>query len=542
MAYTVNNPSVRRAITAQADLWEGSNLITTFTKDGAIKTIDIQRVGAENKFFGFGITQRLNIHLVDAKREININTTHRLKISLNGKEYPYFFVTEVNRDENTNELSVTAYDAIYMAANYSATGLELGNDYTLVDYINAAQKFLNDYGYYVGSTEILFPQQFNLSYQGGANFDGTETLRDALTAVAEVTGSIYYLKMDNGAQRLVFAQLVKDVANAIHICKDEYFTLSARTNKRLVTIQSTTELEDNIYASTGLSGTTQIIRTNPFLDLHEDRPFIVQGLIDTLGNLTIAQLDCDWRGDTSIMDFYNPITITTKDDDVITTYLFDDTIIYDGGLKEKITWHYENVTEIESLSNNSASLGEALKETFAKVDKVNQQIDLVASKTEANEKALAALQLTTGNINVSVQEVQKYAEEGFGAVSEEITTLSKKVEASMTADEVQIMITKEHSQGTNRVVTDTGFTFDSDGLTIEKSGSEMKTLITEDGMRVYRDDMEVLIANNEGVQAANLHANTYLIIGETSRFEDYEKEGELRTGCFWIGGVSYYGE
>jgi len=44
------------------------------------------------------------------------------------------------------------------------------------------------------------------------------------------------------------------------------------------------------------------------------------------------------------------------------------------------------------------------------------------------------------------------------------------------------------------------------------------------------------VANKDGVDAKDLHAKTYLIIGEgegRSRFEDYSPN---RTGCFWIGG------
>ena len=69
-------------------------------------------------------------------------------------------------------------------------------------------------------------------------------------------------------------------------------------------------------------------------------------------------------------------------------------------------------------------------------------------------------------------------------------------------------------------------------LTVEKDNSEMKTQITEDGMTVYQENTGVLIANNNGVEARNLHANTYLIIGTNSRFEDF---GPDRTACFWIG-------
>ena len=62
----------------------------------------------------------------------------------------------------------------------------------------------------------------------------------------------------------------------------------------------------------------------------------------------------------------------------------------------------------------------------------------------------------------------------------------------------------------------------------------MKTQITEDGMTVYKNNESVLVANNVGVEAVNLHATTYLIIGNNSRFENYN---DTRTGCFWIGGV-----
>lgn len=76
------------------------------------------------------------------------------------------------------------------------------------------------------------------------------------------------------------------------------------------------------------------------------------------------------------------------------------------------------------------------------------------------------------------------------------------------------------------------FSFNEDGFSISKSGSEIKTQITEDGMKVYKNNQSVLEANNKGVDAQNLRATTYLIIGENSRLENYAGN---RTGCFWIG-------
>jgi hypothetical protein len=48
----------------------------------------------------------------------------------------------------------------------------------------------------------------------------------------------------------------------------------------------------------------------------------------------------------------------------------------------------------------------------------------------------------------------------------------------------------------------------------------------------YGSTVEMLAATSAGVDATNLHAKTYLIVGGRSRFENY---GASRTGCFWIG-------
>lgn len=58
----------------------------------------------------------------------------------------------------------------------------------------------------------------------------------------------------------------------------------------------------------------------------------------------------------------------------------------------------------------------------------------------------------------------------------------------MTDEDVTIKIQQELDNGVSKVTTATGFTFDETGLTVEKSDSEMKTQITEDGMVVTKDN------------------------------------------------------
>ena len=120
-----------------------------------------------------------------------------------------------------------------------------------------------------------------------------------------------------------------------------------------------------------------------------------------------------------------------------------------------------------------------------------------------------------------------------GSLDGRITTIEQ------TNDSLDIRVNSLESKNTtaDRVQTTTGYTLDSDGLTIYKSGHEMKNLLDNTGMYVTRSGDEILTANNEGVTAINLTARQYLIVGSNSRFEDYSKDTDTkRTACFYIGG------
>lgn len=133
----------------------------------------------------------------------------------------------------------------------------------------------------------------------------------------------------------------------------------------------------------------------------------------------------------------------------------------------------------------------------------------------------------------TVETVEKTLNDRMDGVDESVSTLTSQVEAKMTADEVTLAIKRELIDGIDSVKTTTGYTFDDKGLTVSKTGTEMETQITEDGMQVFRNKMPVLTANSKGVDGHRLEASTYLIVGGRSRFENYEVN---RTGCFWVGG------
>lgn len=522
-----------RKITARVEVYNASALVDTFTYSDKLISVSIERVCEEGKFFGFGICQKLNVKILDSNREIDYLTTqHSIKIAFGtGSEYVYttptFYITQSRRDENTNELTIYGYDLIYDAAARYTSELPISAPYSPLDLAAVCATVLGASGTDIkglGSGETCFSKV----YQGGANFEGTESLRDALNDIAEATQTIYYVDANN---KLVFKRLDKDASADLSITKAKYSTLDSSNSRRLGTIVHVTELGDNISASTTQTGSTQYVRDNAFWTMLDSTEIstMVEDAVAAVGGLTINQFECSWRGN-FLLEIGDKIALTTKDDSIVMSFVLDDTIEYNGAFSEQTGFTYDD-DEAETADNPS-SLGDVLKQTYAKVDKAEKQIELVAGDVQENSSKISAISLNTDSILASVEEINKNTNNRLDATDESIVSLTERLNTTISADALDIKIQEVLNDGVTSITTERGFTLNDEGLTISHSDSDMTTLVTEDGITVSKGSQVMLTANNQGVDAANLHANTYLIIGEYSRFEDY---GNGRTGCFWVG-------
>ncbi len=522
-----------RTVKAKVELYNGSTLANTFRYNDDLIKIQLERTGESGKFFGFGIIQKAVVNIRDINRAYNAVKGDAIKVYLGADDmeidyntsqpyFPTFYIEDVKRDEKTNELTITAYDALYSATGKTIGDISLYSEgYSLHYAITVANDLLG--------LEVAPQLDYiaDYDYPAGANIEGSETVKEILNAAAEMTQSIYYI---DGTNTLVFKPLDYSGASVLRITKADYMELTSEDSRTLAAICSATELGDNIIAESGLEGETQYIRDNPFLELREDVETILATGLDALAGATITPFTLKWRGN-YLLECGDKIEIETKDGNYISSYIITDSMTYKGGFSQNTSWEY-SANSAES-ANNPATLGKALKQTYARVDKANKQIEIVASETSANSEAVSSLQLNTESISASVSSLQQTTADTIEGVNTELANLKKTVESSVTSEQVSLQIKQELTSGADKVITTTGFKFDDSGLTINKSGSEMKTQITEDGMLVFRDNTEVLTADNVGVKATNLHATTYLIIGTNSRFENY---GNNRTGCFWIGG------
>lgn len=483
---TENSPSKPRA---RVELYNGSALLNIYSEADYLQGFNIERIGTEGKFFGFGVCHKITAILGDYEKKIDLTGANRLELAygmdtdfLNA--YPYFNIAEIVRDEATKEYTITAYDALATASTHTAAELVLpARELTIKDYAVACASVLG----LPLNAEGVQDNAFNLSCGYSANFEGTESVRDVLDDIAEATQTIYYI---NNNWELVFKRLDKDGAALVTITNDNSMNIRAGETKTLTGITHATELGDNVNATTGEEGVTQYVRDNAFWELRDDIAEILETAVERVGGMSNGIFSADWFGN-YLLEIGDKIEVQT-DDGTIYSYVLNDVISYSGIVLEQTMWTYASNADEHATPS---TLGEAIKLTFARVDKVNKQIELVASESAETKENMASLLLTT--------------------------------------EDLKIAIKQSETDGAKKVETETGFKFDANGLEVSKTGSEMSTRITEDGMKVYRDNTEVLSADHEGVNAANLHATTYLIIGNNSRFEDYEG---TRTACFWIGG------
>ena len=398
-----------------------------------LKSFEIQRIAEDSKFFGQVVKHRVNLKMFPhSSRDYHEMVSFTLGL-YDGETsltiYPYnFYPTEINYDEVNKVYSITAYDKIQELENHTISEISITAPYTIKQLIDAIQsQFIDRF-----NTATLINIDNNLSslsYAEGANFEPTETIVDCLRYIAEVLNAVCYM----GAGGLVFKRLDKDGAAAGTITKSDYFQLKAGNNKRLGKIIFSSELGDNIEASTVAAGSTQVLYDNPFLNMRDDQQDIVDLMLADCGGLLIGTFELEWRANL----YYNigdKLQIELADNQCLTTYLLDEVITFDGSLKSKLRFFWDSNKET-TVQANPSTLGEVIKNTYAKVDKVNKQIELVANEVEADTSRISALEISTSGITASVAAITS----SVAANATNISAISSSV-ATNISDIAQLKI------------------------------------------------------------------------------------------------------
>ena len=148
------------------------------------------------------------------------------------------------------------------------------------------------------------------------------------------------------------------------------------------------------------------------------------------------------------------------------------------------------------ISNLKLEIGNKATDWTPAPEDAAEEIEKLNATADTTEERVATLETDTDSISASVSNIETSTNEALSGIQSDVVSLTEKVNASVTASDVQIAIQSELSNGVSKVTTTTGFTFDDDGLSIVKSGSDMLTNIDEDGMSVYRIDKQLYNIND----------------------------------------------
>mgnify|MGYP004611212205 FL=1 len=208
---------------------------------------------------------------------------------------------------------------------------------------------------------------------------------------------------------------------------------------------------------------------------------------------------------------------------------FETAITMDGQINAKfITTGTMSVDRIEGLANK-------ITEYEKNIVSINLQYGSITQKVESQAT------LINNNYQDVIDKLNGCAQKS------DVETIRKSVETTQTDSKYAIEIAKEIQQnGVTKVKTSTGYTFDDDGLSVEKTGAKTKAKLNEAGLNVKdatgSNEESLLFAGYDEetgetiVKSKNMTVEKYLVVGKYSRIEDFVNDGVQGTGVFWIGG------
>lgn len=447
-----------------------------------IKSIKIETTGINGKFFGVSYCQKLSVSFIDKDKKINFSKNDEIAIFLCPTEkynapdadtyynvaYAPYFVDSFKRNEKTGEVSAIGYDIMGVASN-TPFSLGEGDSFTLQQILDRCKTLAGISG--VNGINVNYlPESWTREQ---INLSGKETVRDILTAIAEITGSFmfiypYWTNDDVGSLCFYTHPLKQRVHTQLgylyqetYIDKSRYFELTSDKPYKLTGIASVNELEDVV--AVGTTEQQQVIYSNPFLTLLPDatQQTILTGILNQLKDFSFTPFNCEWRGDPRL-EPVDWLTFEDKQGNKFTSYLLNETFEYNGGFKSTIWWEG---AESERTDINSKSISNNILKTKATVDKVKGEITLEVSRAKEAEQLLGSR--ITLNENAITSEV-KNRQDADNELSSTIT---------QTATEIRQEV-KNTTDGLDSKITQTANSISAEITARENADTELSTRIT----------------------------------------------------------------
>lgn len=425
------------------------------------------------------------------------------------------FITEEPVRQSSNRLKITAYDRVSLLDQDLTAWLEGLTDwpYTLQTF---SQMVCDRCGVSLKSTHLP-----NGDYAVGKFRAGQVTGRQLLSWVGELCGRFCRADRDG---ILEFGWYTPKDITVTPDSDPYYFQGSLHYQQYQVEPVDKVQLRQNqedvgtVYPDHPEALNTYIITGNPLMAANtaESLIGIAQTLYEQLHTVTYTPCKVSVAADLSL-SAGDILSVRSRDGQTIFVYVM--TCIHSGG---KDTLEATGSARRNSSTAVNSSSFQALS---GKVLNLKTTVDGLQAENRDAAGKMASLSLDVAGIASEVSRQQADGER----LQSQLTALNQK------AASVDIRVQKLTEEGTKKVQTETGFTFDDKGLTISKTGTQMENLLDESGMYVKRHGAVILQANQDGVGAADVTVRNYLIVGDHARFEDYSSGTDgKRTACYWI--------
>lgn len=432
----------------------------------------------------------------DGDGDITVITSPKLGVKAMGDtEYSYktfgtYIIKAQKYDDDTGFLDLECYDLMLQSMipydiepDYAAGTITVKG---LLDAICNRLGWKIGYDSFTNSNAVI----------DGEKFDNTYTFRDVLDQIAQVAAGVIAFKDD--ALCVLYPTSTGEIIDASNL---RALTIGEKYGPVNSVVLARTPQEDNIYAqdaeSIEANGLTEVkIENNQIMDSH--REDFIDAILERVNGLQFWLYELESFG-IGYLDLCDVFTLETLDGTQHETLMLADELQISQSLAENSSLEAPEATETDYTA--ASTTDRVLNKTILKVDKQAQQITALVSKTESLESQVTHM-----------------------------------TEVMIDSDSVDIKISQALGE-IDSVTTSTGYTFDADGLKISKENEPMENRLDNTGMYVTRDGEEILGANHEGVTALNLTSRQFLIVGDNSRFENYDNGTDSkRTACFYIGG------
>ncbi len=409
-------------------------------------------------------------------------------------------------DRTGNPSSLGLYDFTYI--EYPITIREYLNKlcaFIGLEFANASDTFAN-YDRVINSELFLSEDGSSLNF----------TFRDVLDQLAGVTASTICINEDNELE----IRYINDTNDTIdeEYLKDINVNFGEKFGPVNSIVLSRSAESDSIFLrddeSIEENGLTEIkIVDNQFMNFN-DREDYLEDILEQLNGFEYYANDFSSTG----IAYYN----------LCDRY----SIVVDGNTYSCIMMNDELEVTQGLVENVHTDIPEDSETDYKKADKTDRKINQAYLIVDKQNQEISSVTETVGEIEGLIN-----------SQGEEISALGSRLTQTTQGFTAQVSSLQEQINEGAKYVKTTSVTIDNNGLNVSTDNSRIATVMTNDAFKIVPKDSDEPLAyfgydNDSSSTVAimdNLTITNYLTAGN-HRVEKFERDGEDRTGFFYIGG------